>query len=86
MLRRYEPLWTLDKEEAKDIYLQTFRSLSRTCVTNLISTCYVVYIAVDTWGGGARDALNDVGAKCVVKDTINTLFFGDSCELLVYRL
>lgn len=82
ILFMYEPLWTVEKNEAHRIYARVLRRFASTC-----STLYIVYFLSSLYCGGALRAIQELpGINLVYDAPYLSLFFGANFHVYIYAV
>jgi hypothetical protein len=73
----YEPLWNLSKVDAHEIYLEVLSKAIK-CAKTLT----VVYFPCCKWNGDAMKALNELGGRLLLSETVGPSLIFDSHDYM----
>jgi hypothetical protein len=82
----YEPLWTLSKTDAHEIYKRILYNIKEQ-KTKFKKKVYVVYYYVGLYNGDATRSLLEMDAKLLYQSKYSSLFFGaedENSKMFIY--
>jgi hypothetical protein len=81
----YEPLWTLSKTDAHEIYKRILYNIKEQ-KTKFKKKVYVVYYYSGVYNGDALKSLSEVGTSLIYQSKYSSLFFGDEDDTVyIYK-